>query len=171
MGSLVLRPANTIDAYEIARIHVKTWQSAYLGMIPDSYLQNLDVDQRARNWVQILESSIEGNQTIVAEIDGAIVGFIGVGPSREPTSFNLGEVHAIYVDPNNQNFGVGSNLLKEGIRILKDQEFRGAMLWVLDQNSQTRTWYESRGWKSNGKSKKDKIKDFEIVQIQYEIDF
>ena len=171
MGSLVLRQANSSDADEIARIHIKTWQSAYLGMIPDSYLQNLDVDQRARNWVQILESSIQGNQTIVAEIDGAIVGFIGVGPSRELTEFNLGEVHAIYVDPNHQKLGVGSNLMKEGIRILKDQKFRGAMLWVLDQNFQTRTWYESRGWKSNGKSKKDKIIDFEIVEFQYEIDF
>ena len=139
MGSLVLRQANTIDAYEIARIHVKAWQSAYLGMIPDSYLQSLDVDQRARNWEKILESSIEGNQTIVAEIDGVIVGFIGIGPSRESGELNLAEVFAIYVDPINQNLGVGSNLMKGEIQILKDHRFRGAMLWVLDQNIQTRT--------------------------------
>lgn len=171
MGSLLLREAVPSDAQKIAEVHIKTWQSAYFGLIPDDYLQSLDVDQRARNWAKILESSIADSQTIVAEIDGVIVGFMGIGPNREPSESGLGEVYTVYVDPNYQGHGVGSNLMEKGIQILKDQGFRGAVLWVLDKNMRTRTWYESRGWKSNGKSKTDMRANFELVEFEYVLDF
>ena len=171
MESLLLRQANVDDAHGIAHIHVNTWQSAYVGMMPDSYLQNLSVEQRAQNWIKILESPIAENQTIVAEIDGLAVGFIGIGPSRESNDSDLGEVFAIYVEPNFQGRGVGSRLMHEGIHLLKAQGFKGAMLWVLEQNIQTRAWYESRGWQSNGISKVEKRDEFELTEIQYAINF
>lgn len=159
------------DAKGIAQVHVNTWQSAYSGMMPDVYLQSLSVDQRAQNWLKILESTAVGNRTLVAEIGGVVVGFLGLGSSRDLGETNIGEVYAIYVDPKYQGQGIGSHLMNEGILFLKDQERSGAMLWVLEQNIRTRTWYESRGWKSNGKSKIDMRTGFELVEYQYTIDF
>ena len=171
MGSLVLRQANVGDALGIAQIHVGTWQNAYLGMIPDSFLQGLSVEQRARNWIKVLESTNAESQTIVAEIDEVIVGFIGIGPNRDSEVSDLGEVVAIYVDPNFQGQGVGSKLLHEGIQFLKNQGLKGAVLWVLDENTRTRVWYESHGWSVTGKSKTEKRVDFELLECQYVIDF
>ena len=171
MGSFLLRQANTDDAQRIAQVQVTTWQSAYLGMIPDGYLGSLSIDRRAQNWVKILESATTGNQTIVAEMDGVVVGFIGIGRSRESEETGLGEVFSIYVEPNFQSRGIGSKLMQAGIALLKDQGLNGAVLWVLDQNIRTRAWYESHGWQSNGKSKTDKRDDFELLEYQYIIDF
>ena len=171
MGSLVLRQANVGDALGIAQVHVGTWQNAYLGMIPDSFLQGLSVEQRARNWVEVLESLDTESQIIVAEIDEVIVGFIGIGPSQDSEESDLGEVFAIYVDPNFQSQGVGSKLMHEGIQLLKNQGLTGAVLWVLDQNIGTRVWYESHGWEFNGRSKTEKRADFELLEYQYAIDF
>lgn len=171
MGSLVLRQAKVGDALGIAQVHVGTWQNAYLGMIPETFLQGLSVEQRAQNWVKVLESSNTESQTIVAEMDEVIVGFIGIGPSRDSEESDLGEVFAIYVDPNFQNQGVGSKLMNEGIQFLKNQGLKGAVLWVLDQNIGTKGWYESHGWEFNGEIKTEKWADFELLEHQYAIDF
>ena len=167
MNEFRLRQANVSDAEGIAKVHVSTWQSTYSGLIPDSFLQSLNVEQRTKNWIRNLESSTPRNQTIVAEVDGEIVGFIGVGPSREIDNVNQGEVYAIYVDSKIQSQGVGTALMRQGLLFLKDEKFGEAILWVLDKNSRTRQWYESLGWISLDKSKIDKRADFELLEIQY----
>ena len=35
------------DVPDVARIHVRSWQRAYRGQMPDSVLDSLDVEQRA----------------------------------------------------------------------------------------------------------------------------
>jgi hypothetical protein len=49
---------------------ISTWQSTYSGMIPDSFLQSLNVEQRTKNWIRKLENSTPRSLTIVAEVDG-----------------------------------------------------------------------------------------------------
>ena len=170
MNEFRFRQAKVSDAEGIAKVHVRTWQSTYTGMIPDSFLQNLNMEHKAKNWIGNLESSTLRSRTIVAEIDGEIVGFIAVGPSREIEDANQGEVYAIYVNSKDQNQGLGSKLMHQGLSFLKDEKFVGTILWVLDKNSRTREWYESLGWKSREKSKIDKRVDFELVEIQYVIE-
>lgn len=170
MNSFHLRQAKVNDAKGIAEVHVRTWQSTYSGMIPDSFLKSLNEKQGTKNWISNLESSTPRSRTIVAEVDGKIVGFIGVGPSREIDDASQGEVYAIYVDSKYQSQGVGTELMRKGLLFLKGERFGGTILWVLDKNSQTREWYESLGWKSNEKSKIDKRVDFELIEIQYAIE-
>ena len=171
MSKFLLRQANSTDARGIAQVQVSSWQSTYLGMIPDSYLQSLNVEQRAKSWVKICETPVLCTQTIVAEIDGKIVGFVGVGPSQESNESNFGEIYAIYVDPDNQNQGIGFDLLQQGTQFLVSEGFQSAILWVLDENIQTRNWYESNDWKTNGKTKIDNRYNFELLEIQYQIMF
>ena len=171
MESLLLRGANVNDARGIAQVSVDTWRTAYSGLLPDEYLGNLSVDERTQTWIKMLQSVPVSNQTIVAEIEGAIIGFIGIGPSSESGVMELGEVFAIYVEPNHQSQGIGTKLMKEGIRILKSQGFNRAVLWVLDENIRTRSWYESLGWHPNGISKIERRVNFEMRESQYAIDF
>ena len=171
MESLVLRQAVAGDAEGIARVRVVSWQSTYLGLIPDSFLQNLNIEQSTVSWTQRLESSDQSAKTIVAEIDATIVGYIGVGVSRDPDVSEVGEVYTIYVHPGHQGKGVGSELIRAGIQVLQSMSFNTAILWVFDRNSRAIKYYETHGWNPTGKRKMDKLGDFELMEIQYAIGF
>ena len=169
MESVLLREAVTSDAQGIARVRVIAWQSTYFGLIPDSLLQNLNIEKSSANWTKRLESPDQSAKTIVAEIDGTIVGYIGVGVSRDPGASEVGEVYTIYVDPGHQSRGVGSALIRAGIHFLKSMSFNEATLWVFERNARAIKYYETHGWKSTGKSKMDQLGDFDLIEIQYAI--
>ena len=171
MELFLLRQAVTSDAEGIARVRVVTWQSTYLGLIPDSFLQNLNIEQSTVNWTKRLESSVQSAKTIVAEIDGTIVGYICIGVSRDLDASDVGELYTIYVDPGHQGKGVGSALIREGIQFLKSMSFNKATLWVFDRNERAIKYYETHGWNATGKRKLDKLGDFELMEIQYAIGF
>ena len=171
MESFLLRQAITSDAAGIAKVRVIAWQSTYSGLIPDSFLDNLSIEQSTVNWTKRLQNSDQNANTFVAEIDGVIVGYIGVGVSRDLDASELGELYTIYVDPGFQGKGVGSELIWEGIQFLKSLYFHRATLWVFDRNARAIEYYEAHGWNPTGKSKSDQLGDFELLEIQYAIDF
>jgi hypothetical protein len=47
---MLIRAAVAADVAAIAQVHVRTWQSAYRGHIPDAYLDGLDPSKRAAVW-------------------------------------------------------------------------------------------------------------------------
>ncbi len=108
MKDLVIRAALLDDAKDIAKVRVLTWQSTYSGLIPDTYLQNLDIELSVKNWTKRIENPVQDSQTIVAVTDEVVVGYIGVGPNRDSDAPQKGEVYTIYVHPNHQGQGVGS---------------------------------------------------------------
>ena len=42
MASKAIRQATLADADEIGAVHVRSWQSAYKGLLPQQYLDRLD---------------------------------------------------------------------------------------------------------------------------------
>src|ERR1700759_342461 len=46
MERTVIRAARAADAAQIALVHVRSWQSAYRGLMPQAYLDGLDPAQR-----------------------------------------------------------------------------------------------------------------------------
>ena len=171
MELFLLRQAVTSDAEGIARVRVDTWQSTYLGLIPDSFLHSLSIEQSTVNWTKRLQTSDQNAKTFVAEIDGVIVGYIGAGVSSDLDASDVGELYTIYVDPGHQGKGVGSALIREGIQFLKSMSFNKATLWVFDRNERAIKYYETHGWNATGKRKLDKLGDFELMEIQYAIGF
>jgi hypothetical protein len=49
-----VRPARAGDVPQIALIHVRSWQGAYRGLMPQEYLDGLQPDQRAGLWERAL---------------------------------------------------------------------------------------------------------------------
>ncbi len=170
MEDLHIREAHVGDAEGIARVHVYTWQDAYVGLIPDSFLQSLSLEQRTATWVTNIENSLPKTHILVAESDDQIVGFVSVGANRDNGPADQGEIFAIYVDPKVQGRGVGAALMRAGIQALRNELFATAILWVLDGNVLTRSWYESHGWKADGKTKLDQRADFLLTEVRYGID-
>jgi GNAT superfamily N-acetyltransferase len=56
----VIRAARTADAAQIAVVHVRSWQSAYRGLLPQAYLDGLDPAQRVGRWERSLAEVTAG---------------------------------------------------------------------------------------------------------------
>src|ERR1035437_2859186 len=83
MGLLV-RHAEPQDAPAVARVHVASWRQAYRGLLPQEYLDSLSVETRTTTWAKAFsQSPDQTSTTLVGELDGQIVGFSCVGPSRD----------------------------------------------------------------------------------------
>lgn len=119
----MIRRATQADAAEVSRVFV----AARDGM---PYLPRIDDEHRPLlgGWF------IERGAIFVEEEDGSVLGFSGV---------HEGELTHLYVDPSEQNRGVGSRLLEHA----KTESPGGLLLWVFQKNEGARRFYERHGFR------------------------
>jgi ribosomal protein S18 acetylase RimI-like enzyme len=55
------------------------------------------------------------------------------------------EVSHLYVAPGRDGSGIGRTLLAHELASAREAGFRGLLLWVLEQNTRARSFYEARG--------------------------
>lgn len=88
------------DVAAIAEVHVRTWQSAYRGLLPDRALDAMDPSQRRPMWEQFLGAVPGAHRVLVAEGDERVIGFASFGSARDTEALATEfELFAIYVDP------------------------------------------------------------------------
>lgn len=170
MNTLV-RLAQVEDAAQIAEVHVLTWQCAYKGQIPDSYLNSLSIEKRTEGWREQLKNPEKGIHTFVAEVDGRVVGWCTAGVNDdEDVSKETGRIFGIYVHPSFIGKGLKSKLMESALNQLREDGYTKATLWVLDTNEKARKWYQDKGWEIEGKTKVDVRDGFELHETRYAID-
>lgn len=164
-----IRPATPLDAEAVAGVHVKTWQSAYKGLLPDESLARLAVGDRLRLWRRLLGDPDSSVSASVAEIGGAVVGFCSVGPPQDIADRlpDIAELHTIYVEPQYQARGVGSRLLAAAERTMREWGALAGVLWVLASNESAKTFYVRHGWRADGTVKTDSIFGIEVQEARY----
>ena len=57
MRVMDIRPTRMEDIPEIAGVHVRSWQAAYRGLLPQGYLDGLDPSQRIGQWEESLSAA------------------------------------------------------------------------------------------------------------------
>ena len=151
MGADVRR-AVPADAAAIARIHVRAWQVAYRGLVPDDVLDGLSVEQWEIGWLKMISDTESSPITFVAERDGHVVGFVAhAAPSRDEDAHGrTAEVGAIYVDPGAWRSGVGSALMDAALDELRNGSWSELTLWVLAENAGARAFYAHYGFQPDG---------------------
>lgn len=171
MSSEHVRVATLDDAPGIAAVQVLTWQHAYRNQIPDSYLDSLSIETRTEKWKTNLTDGDEGKHPLVYVEDGKVLGWCTLGKNRDgdlPES--VGELWGIYVLPDQQGKGIGKALMNSGLDLLRKDGYSSATLWVLTSNAPSRAFYESQGWRVEGKTKIDPRDGFELHETRYIID-
>lgn len=149
--SVVIREANLADARAIAQAHVRSWQAAYRDELLADHLDGLSVDEREAQWTGWLGDTGFRGGTLVAEADGAVIGFAGFGPSRDEDAPDAtGEVYTIYLRPEWFGRGVGRELFARANERLRELGYTRATLWVLATNERSRRFYERAGWRFDG---------------------
>ena len=129
----VIRPATIDDTRAIAEVHVASWRATYPGIVPQSYLDSLNVDERAARWRDSFAPASD-MAIYVAEHDGAVCGFASGGPARVEFPGLAGELYAIYLLPEVQAKGIGAQLFSAIAGHLQKVGHTGMYVWVLEEN-------------------------------------
>lgn len=143
-----LRTAVGDDAETVARIYIESWNDGFGHLLG---VRRLDADVIER-WRRALTVD-DGNWT-VAELDGIVVGIVGVGPSRDPIDPALGELDTIAVDPAHWRIGVGRRLMDHALGVLR-VSWSQAILWTPENHERGHAFYRATGWIALGRSRRD----------------
>ena len=165
-GSLTVRRAEPRDALELACVHVGSWQVAYRGLVPKEFLDALNVEERASRYRFGAGGSDEPEMWLAAR-DNVIAGLVVVGRSRDHDQNAAGEVWSLYVAPSNWRSGIGSRLLATGEDLLAQRGYEDATLWVLEENSQARQFYEGARWRFDGTRQTIDVGGHDLSEVRY----
>ena len=156
MTPLVIRDAVADDAEAVARVHVRSWQAAYEGLIDQEVLDGLSVTERADGWRRIFAEPLPTSLgTLVAERDGAVVAWASFGSGRDLDGPDDAELYGLYADPDAWSTGAGHALLDAAEQRMIDAGHTRAYLWVLDGNDRADRFYARHGWELDGATKID----------------
>ncbi len=168
MGLLVRR-AGPQDAPAVARVHVASWKQAYQGLLPQEYLDSLSIETRTTTWAERFSQSTDhASTTLLGELDGQIVGFACVGPSRDAdTDTATGELWGLYLDPAHWGAGHGRTLHTAALDVARASGVAVATLWVLTTNQRACRFYERHGWAADGAVKTVWRGDVRLDETRY----
>ena len=162
---VTVRLATVQDASAIGRVHVRAWQAAYRGQMPDDYLDGLRPEERAASWERDLRRERDRDAMLVADDNGRVVGFALVGPAQDPEG--AGQLYAINVDPDHWGTGVGRALLAAAQAELARLGYTEAVLWVLPGNARARRFYEVAGWADDAAQRTGEAWGVEFTEVRY----
>jgi ribosomal protein S18 acetylase RimI-like enzyme len=162
--SILIRPARPEDVAAVTEIHLRTWQAAYEHVFGAERLATIDRGHRRA----IAEGSIAAGGTTVAELDGAVVGFVSVGPSTDVDG--EGELYAIYVLPEAWGSAAAAGLMAAAKELLR-ASYPAATLYVLEDNPRARRFYEREGWALDGVTKTEEWLGLQVTELRYRISF
>ncbi len=150
----MIRPATLHDAPRLAEIHIASWQAAYVDLLPADFLAGLtdELGKRTEQWEDWLSTESPRRAVLVAADGDEVVGFAHTGPSsdRDLDPDRVGELYAMYLDPNHFRRGWGSQLMAAVFETLRDGGFSESALWVMTDNLVARAFYKGAGWEADG---------------------
>ncbi|WP_213371159.1 GNAT family N-acetyltransferase [Mesobacillus boroniphilus] len=161
-----IRKATKDDVSGIAKVHVRSWQETYQGIVSQDYLDSLNVEDRKSLWEKSLSGSADTSTVFVAvNPEGEIVGFASFGKERSRKFKAEGELYAIYILKAYQRGKLGLKLLQAGLDDLLKQEYDSMLVWVLADNV-SRKFYESLQPQKAGEEVV-KIAGKEYIEVAY----
>lgn len=163
---MVLRPAEPADALAVARVHVRSWQTAYRNLLPDRYLDQLRPEDRAEKY-NFGSTDPFHPRTIVATEEGVIHGFATASPARDREMADYGELCALYVDPDRWGRGIGVALVSAARAHLVGLAFQNALLWVLAGNIRAERFYRCDQWLPDGMRRTDDVWGVRVDELRY----
>jgi putative acetyltransferase len=119
-----LRRATAEDAAAIAILHRATVRAA-LSFLPELHTAEEDL-------AFFSDAFLPANEVWVAEIDGAIAGYVG---------FDAQWINHLFVAGDFQGQGLGPALLAKALA-----DGQAKRLWTFQKNARARTFYEDRGF-------------------------
>jgi len=149
------------DFKAIGNIYSSSWKTAYKGIVPQEYLDDLSGDK----WSPVL-ANIHNDAFII--MDGEkYVGTSSICAARDSSMEGWGEIISIYLLPEYFGKGYSQPLFDCAINALRNAGYTRVYLWVLEENIRARRFYEKNGFCHNGDSDQITIAGKELTEFRY----
>lgn len=149
------------NASRASHIYALSWKSAYRGIVPQAYLDELSLER----WTPVLAHSNRSGYLLCDE--GRDVATSSISAARDEQMAGWGEIMSLYVHPQAFRKGYGAFLFSYVTKQLKQAGFEKIYLWVLEENVNARAFYERMGFVPNGDRSMISIGGKECVEIRY----
>lgn len=126
--------------------HQKAFAVSYSAEEYESYVKKTATEEN-------FKSILENDTVLVADEQGAVVGFVQFGAVKKLAAPDAGsrELRRLYISPDRQGKGIGSALLQRAIEDMKD--VKRIYLDVWEHNAGAQRLYESHGFKAIGEQR------------------
>lgn len=149
--TVLIREPRPADVEALAALHISTWRETYAHALPADFFDDAALEQRRQLWTRITAEPRPDRAAVVAEIDGAVVGFAVAGPplSDEVDPPRPVQLYMIYLAAARHGTGAGQAMLDA---VLGD---RPAYLWVMKDNPRAQAFYRRNGFELDGTEQAD----------------
>lgn len=163
-----IRPARLEDAEGITRCHVGGWKVHYRGILPQTYLDAIDFEERLARRTRALEGDgLPGAVNWVLEEDGEIRGWACTGPARdEDLEAGTQELYAIYLDPARVGQGYGRALMLHCVAEATRRGVRAMTMWVLSGNARAQRFYRAAGFRPDDRVPEASFRDTGAMKLR-----
>jgi ribosomal protein S18 acetylase RimI-like enzyme len=162
------RPATTRDIDSIAALHADSWRCNYRGAYSDAFLDGDVLADRLAVWTHRLTGPDRraSQCTIVAEREGAVVGFAHTILDDDPTWGAL--LDNLHVAHDLKGHGIGTRLMAETAQaVIERTPSSGLYLWVLENNKEAQAFYKARGGSCVGREVSEPPGGGTVVGLRY----
>ncbi|MCL2574217.1 MAG: GNAT family N-acetyltransferase [Defluviitaleaceae bacterium] len=155
----MIRPLEKSDIPRIAEIHIFAQRTTYRGVVPYVFLfKKMTVGDRIEYF--------KHNQTNGFVYDEDFIkGFITLGRCEDEDKADSLELYRIFVDPPMQGEGVGIKLAEHFEKVATEQGYSDICLWVLEGNTNARSFYEKLGYATDGAKRISEY--FKVSEVRY----
>lgn len=161
MTKYLIKPATDADFAQLGLIHAEGWLASYEHLIPPESLNKYDADYWSKKWQSWLGTD-ELDVLLAVTDKGDPAGLASFGRLRTPPPgmspirpLYSAELYGIYVRPDHWRRSLGTQLLQETVRKLKDRKHSSLCLWVMEKNKNAVHFYKNQGAQKCGKKDVD----------------
>jgi GNAT superfamily N-acetyltransferase len=163
---VAIRPAEPGDELAVACVHVRSWQRAYRGLMPDEYLDQLRPEDRADRYDFACRDP-KMPHTILATERETVLGFATASRSRDADLPDYGELCALYVDPSYWGQGFGVALMRAVRTQMSQTGFTEALLWLLVGNRRAARFYKLDQWMPDHSRRASQVWGLTVDEVRY----
>lgn len=152
-----IRKMTSDDTEKVRQIYTSGWQNAFRGIVPQAYLDNLNLN----GWTPPLAGAY------VITDEEKILGTSSISSARDEDFQGWGEIISIYVLPEVIGQGCGHLLFEFVKEKLLELNYAQIYLKVFEENFRARKFYEQHGFSWNNQRLLVKIAGKDIIELRY----
>lgn len=151
------------DEAILALIQTESWKAGFKDILsPDLLERCTQIDKATAMYRHLLEQNVGNGYLLKVEGQPHCIAFWDT--TREEDMPGYAELICIHSLQSHWGQGFGSRMMETVLQDMTAAGYKKAMLWVFEDNTRARKFYESHGFTASGKSKLS----FNVTELCYE---